>query len=125
MPGRRSPHARGRRSLKGRGLWSWLKKAASSVHDFVKKNKILSRAGKFIASTGVVPPQYAAGLATATGVADKLGYGRHMRAQRLAGYGIGIAGRGKPSPFIASLMKSMHVKPKMGGALRLAGARRY
>ena len=104
MPGRRSVHSRGRRSLRGRGLWSWLKKAAVNVHRFVKKHKVLSRAGRFIGSTGIVPPQYAGGLAAATTVADKLGYGRRARANRLAGRGL---------------------HSLAGGSLRLAGARRY
>jgi hypothetical protein len=94
--------ARGRRSLRGRGkVLDWLKGAAKSIHTFAKKHKLLSRGGKMLQESGLVNnPKLATALALATKGADLAGYGRRT-ARR--GMGIRLA----------------------GGALRLAGAKRY
>lgn len=99
---RRSPMARGRRSLRGRGkVLDWLKGAAKSVHGFVKKHKLLSRGGDWLQKSGMVAdPKLSAALGLATKGAALAGYGR--RKARI-GMGVRLA----------------------GGALRLAGARRY
>jgi hypothetical protein len=102
MPSKRSPYSRGRRSLRGKGsALNWIKNAAKSIHGFVKKNKLLSKGGNWLASSGLVnDPRLKMALAGATSLASKAGYGR--RRARM-GMGVRLA----------------------GGALRLAGARRY
>jgi hypothetical protein len=63
-----------RRSTRQRGgsLGSWLRKA----HDWIKKNKIISRVGGILGSAGV---PYAGGIAS---VANMHGYGRRRRVGR-------------------------------------------
>ena len=94
--------SRGRRSLRGKGkVWDWVKGAAKSIHGFVKKNKLLSKGGNWLQQSGLVnDPRLATALSMATKGASMAGYGR--RRARL-GMGVRLA----------------------GGALRLAGARRY
>jgi hypothetical protein len=77
---RRSRMGRGRRRMrmKGGSVVSWLRKA----HDFVKKNKLVSRVAGALASGGV---PYAK---TVGSLASKIGYGRKMKrggSLRLAG----------------------------------------
>ena len=94
--------SRGRRSLRGKGAaWDWIKNAAKTIHGFVKKNKLLSKGGNWLQQSGLVnDPRLKMALSGATSLASKAGYGRRS-ARR--GMGVRLA----------------------GGALRLAGARRY
>ena len=73
-----------RRSTKrqrGGSLGSWLRKA----HDFIKKNKLISRIGGILGSAGV---PYAGGIAS---VAGMHGYGRRRRR---VGRGLRLPGAG-------------------------------
>lgn len=94
--------SRGRRSLRGKGAaWTWIKNAAKTIHGFVKKNRLLSKGGNWLQQSGLVnDPRLKMALSGATSLASKAGYGRRS-ARR--GMGVRLA----------------------GGALRLAGARRY
>jgi hypothetical protein len=80
---------------------SWLSNAAAKVSPFLKQTGLISKAGNMIGQSGLVKnPMLQSLLAGATNQAASMGYGRR-RARR--GMGIKLA----------------------GGALRLAGARRY
>ena len=113
-----------RRSLRGRGkVADWFRQAAKDVGGFVKKHHLLSRGGNFLKGLNVLPPQYNAALGVASGLAKKAGYGR------MAGRGTHLAGGS-----MASTIKRAHrvgsltyrrPMPHRGGALRLAGARKY
>ena len=94
--------SRGRRSLRGRGKFlDWIKGAAKTVGGFLKKHQILSKGGNWLQQSGIVnDPRLKMALGAATSLAKKAGYGRRS-ARR--GMGVRLA----------------------GGALRLAGARRY
>jgi hypothetical protein len=63
---------------------SWLKKAAGSVSNFLKKSKILSTLG---GALGPMAGAYAPAIGAATGAASSLGYGRRSRAARMRGRG--------------------------------------
>ncbi len=72
-----------KRRMKGRGLMSFIKKAAG----FLKRNKVLSRVANFAAKN--LPSQYS-GIASGIGkAAGAIGYGRrrrHGRGLRLSGH---------------------------------------
>ena len=78
---RRKPMRRGR-NMKGSGLWSWIKKA----HNYVKSNKLISRAGSALS--------FIPGFGTAGAVAGLLGYGKRRGARRIKGGAINLAGAG-------------------------------
>lgn len=84
------------RRMRGGGIGDWLRKA----HDFIKKNKLISRAGSAL---GNLHP----GFARAGQVAKVLGYGRRRRhmggALGLAGGALRLAGarrRGRHGRFV-------------------------
>jgi hypothetical protein len=68
-----------RRSMRGRGLGDWLRKAGS----FIKNNKLVSRGLGALA--GVVPAQYKPLASGAAGIASQLGLGRRRRVVRRGG----------------------------------------
>ncbi len=80
-----------RRSMRGRGLGDWLRRAGS----FIKDNKLVSRG--LSALSGVVPAQYKPLASGAAGIASQLGLGRRRRhyggALSLAGGSLGGAMR--------------------------------
>ena len=80
-----------RRSTRQRGgsLGSWLRKA----HDWIKKNKIISRVGGILGSAGV---PYAGGIAS---VAGMHGYGAKRR--RRVGRGLRLPGGSMSRPSFA------------------------
>lgn len=99
MPSKRSPYSRGRRSLRGRGkVWDWIKGAAKTVGNFAKKHQLVSKGLGWLQKSGIVSnPLLSSAVGLASKGASMAGYGRRM------GRGVRLA----------------------GGALRLAGARRY
>ena len=133
----------------------WFQRAAKDVGGFLRRNKILSRGGDFIKSLGILPPAWNAGLGVATGLAKKAGYGRmsgngtHLaggsmastirrahhvvKSKRLMSRGLHMAMKSGlvPSKYAGAvshahgLSKSLGYGRMSGGALRLAGARKY
>jgi hypothetical protein len=84
---------RKRRSMRGRGLGDWLRRAGS----FIKDNKLVSRGLGALA--GVVPPQYKGLASGAAGIASQMGLGRR-RSRRVSkggslGGALGLAGMGR------------------------------
>ena len=75
---RRRTSAR-RRRMRGGSFMGWVKK----INSFIKKNKVLSRAGLLLSKTGV---PYAKQIGVASKYAGLKGYGRGG-ALRLAGQG--------------------------------------
>lgn len=72
-----SRSGRGRRTRRGRGkVWNWIKGAAGKVNNFLKSNKVISRAAPMLGSLGVPG---ASAIGTAAGA---LGYGRRRRHGR-------------------------------------------
>ena len=93
MPRRRTLAGRGRK--KGQVL-KWLRTAVPKMNAFMRKHKLVSRAGTAAIASGYVPAKYMPGLIGATGVASKLGYGRRGRTRGTArsyrGRGLRLAG---------------------------------
>ena len=146
-----------RRSLRGRGkVADWFKQAGRDINSFLKKNKILSKAGNFIHGLNVLPPAWNAGLGVASSVAKKAGYGRRMcgsgthlaggsmasvikrahhavKSRRLISRGLSLAMKSGmvPAKHAATVSHAHHIAKRLGygrmsgGALRLAGARKY
>ena len=136
-------------------LLDWFKQAAKDVGGFLKRNKILSKGGEFIRGLNVLPPQWNSALGVATGLAKKAGYGRmsghgthlaggsawakakgihhHVKAKKYISRGLHMAMKSGlvPSKYAGAvshahgLSKSLGYGRMSGGALRLAGARKY
>jgi len=136
-------------------LADWFKQAAKDVGGFLKRNKILSKGGEFIRDLNVLPPQCNAALGAAIGVAKKYGYGRmsghgtHLaggsmvstikrahhavKSRTLISRGLHMAMKSGmvPSKYSGALShahglsKSLGYGRMSGGALRLAGSRKY
>ena len=90
MPPRRSAHvslARIHRRQAGRGkVWNWLKKAAGTVGNFVKKHGLISKAAGFLAPR--IGGPIGAAIGQAGTAASSMGLGRRRPrggALRLAG----------------------------------------
>ena len=62
------------RKMKGRGLMSWLR----SAHDFIKKNKLISRLASGYSQTGL---PYAGAVGIGGSVAKMAGYGKRTRGR--------------------------------------------
>ena len=63
------------------------------MNAFMRKHKLVSRAGTAAIASGYVPAKYMPGLIGATGVASKLGYGRRGRTRKVyRGRGLRLAG---------------------------------
>ena len=89
MPAHRRMVRRSTKRQRGGSLGSWLRKA----HDFIKKNKLISRIGGILGSAGV---PYAGGIAS---VAGMHGYGRRRR--RVVGRGLRLPGGSMSRPSFA------------------------
>ena len=133
----------------------WFKQAGRDINKFLKKSQILSKAGNFIHGLNVLPPAWNAGLGVASSVAQKAGYGRmsgrgthlaggslisraksihhHVKSKKYLSRGLHTALKSGlvPAKHAAKvshahgLAKSLGYGRMSGGALRLAGARKY
>ena len=82
--------------------------AVRRAHDAVKSRKLISRGLHIAMKSGLVPAKHASTVSHAHGLAKSLGYGR------MSGGSVG-----------SLLYKRTSGKRLSGGALRLAGARKY